>query len=803
MGVRGKRIGGSAWLAASLALVMTSLPLLELSAQENDDGDAAFRAEARATQPFNKMVQTLVVTARKAEERQQQVPVALTTLTTEEIDQANVRRLNEIQNLVPNLQLDNGQGQANSARITLRGLTETQDVSTNDPVVGVYVDGVYRPRLQGSLLALYDIERVEVLRGPQGALFGKNTIGGAINITTRQPEFEFGGQAELRVGNFDTLESRFSLNLPLVPEKAAARISLSTATRDGYIKNTLNGDEYQDNKSLGGRFQLTLLPREDVEVNLAFEANRDNRKGFGAKCKLAGEGFDFGNLFVNGVLPDGSGLPFREQCANEDRTDELKVANDLSGTKDDLSSQGYSARVTWDVTPDLTITSISSFRNQDIETLFDADSSPSNIIQFQNDGGGDNQRALSQEFQLTGITGSGRLRYVAGVFYLSEDISERSYFGLGFEPVTDEMGEFLFADDGRLMLQEASTLNVDRLKVRNRSLAAYGQGTYSLTERLDLTVGARLTKDFKRVRSDQRVAACRSGPVGDPCRLGGLLGQGNQGPGSFDGFERSGRFDDISPSVSLAYAFNPEVLVYASYNEGFQSGGFNGSAASEDETDDLENEELVAYELGLKSTWLGGRVVFNAAGFYNILTEGTRVPLFTLENGQLAESSVLDVGATVLGGEVEVGLLPMQGLQLRASLGAQKGELDDFQAGRANGLSEARLPAVPNVTMNFTVDYERELFNFGTLGLRTSWTHRGKQNPDIQGRRELDVGKYGLLDGRVSLELPDGQTEIAAYGTNLLDRRYFIGGFTAADFGFVNRFFGPPRFYGVEVRRRF
>ena len=397
---------------------------------------------------------------------------------------------------------------------------------------------------------------------------------------------------------------------------------------------------------------------------------------------------------------------------------------------------------------------------------------------------------------------------MAGLFGLTEAAREREFFGLGFEPVVNPANGMFQIDPqtNRPMIVPVSAFTRNKLDTDNRSLAVYGQATYSITEQLELTVGARLTKDRKEILLDTRLATCRPGLSMEALmRCRARLGQSASGPMGFTGFERSGRFDDITPNASLAYSVTSDLLLYLSYAKGFQSGGFDGRAASLADTKELANQENTTYEVGIKSNWFDNRLVVNGAYFYNILEDGTRIPVSTItDSGQLAQGQGLDARALVRGGELEIGILPTPGLQLRGSLGVQRTEIESFSRGRALGLNSEQLSISPNYTMNFSVDYERPVGRLGTLGLNTSWTHRGAQNPVIQAPKQLEVSKYGLLDGRVSLRLPDERTEVAAFGTNLLDRRYFFAGFSAQDtFGFGARFFGPPRFYGVEVRRAF
>jgi iron complex outermembrane recepter protein len=788
-------------LAVAIATASVTLPAAAPHAQDVAASESAPAAAYQETADdktksvdaggFDSMIDNLIITGKKRESRIQQTPISLSEFRQDDFTKSNVRRLDDVPKQVPNLLVDQGIGLGNTARTSLRGLSTNQSSSAADPVIGIYVDGVYRTRLQGALTSLFDVESVEVLRGPQGTLFGKNTVGGAINITTKAPEFDFGGEAELRIGNFDMIESRLALNVPLVPEMAAMRLSLATATRDGYFSNQVNGDEYADNKLLSGRLQLLVTPTQDLEVLLSFENSKENKTGTGVKCVPIGRGNG-----VPGQIAERIG--FREACARDTARSEFKVASDVSFTGDDLRTTASSARVSWDMSPNITLTSISAWRRQVGETFFNVDGTELPLIQFQNDGGNDVQNQFSQEFRLIGNAMDGRLQYIAGAFALAEEANESEFFGLGFMPVVGPMGMVTAVNPN-------PAFNRNILKTDNRSLALYGQTIFSITEQLELTLGARVTKDTKRVFLDQRIGACRPGPVGDVCRQRGLVGMGNAGPNSFTGFERSGRFDEITPSVRLAYAFSPTFLLYTSYAKGFQSGGFDGRAASPADTNELANQELTAYEFGVKSTWFDNRFVFNASYFYNILEDGTRVPVPTVTaSGQLAQSQGLNARALVRGGELEMTALPWDGLTLRSSLGVQRGEINDSARASMMGIRNALLPIVPNYTMNFGFDYERPLGWIGTLGLSSSWSVRGRLNPVIQAPDQLTVSKYGLLDGRVSLELPDGRTSIAAFGTNLLDRRYFNAGFSSAEtFGFGVRFFGPPRFYGLELRRSF
>ena len=277
--------------ASALALTLAMLPVATRADEASADSSDASEAKPAPAQNEKKQqigIEEITVTARKREENLQSTPVSVSAFSAEDLKDNDVRRLNEITRTVPNLQFDNAIGTANSARIYLRGVGTGDPISSRDPGVGLYLDGAYLPRQQSSLLTLSDLERVEVLRGPQGTLFGKNTIGGAINIVSKKPDIggDFGADTEFRAGNFGRFDSRVSFDIPLVDEKAAARLSLATATRDTVVRNKGTGPDLQDDKLLAGRFQFRWEPTDDLSFNLSYDQSKENRKPQGGKCVL-------------------------------------------------------------------------------------------------------------------------------------------------------------------------------------------------------------------------------------------------------------------------------------------------------------------------------------------------------------------------------------------------------------------------------------------------------------------------------------------------------------------------------------
>jgi iron complex outermembrane receptor protein len=859
--------------------------------------------------------------------------VAISAFSAEDLKQNDVRRLNELTRSVPNLQFDNAIGTANSARIYLRGVGTGDPISSRDPGVGIYVDGAYLPRQQSSLLTLSDIERVEVLRGPQGTLFGKKTIGGAISITSKKPDIggDFGADTEFRAGNFGRFDSRISFDIPLVDEKAAARVSFATATRDTVVKNKGTGPDLQDDKLLAGRIQLRFEPTDSLSFNFSYDQSRENRKPQGGKCVVvnrkgstpttAGGNNEMGmDRNGNGVIenaaaalafstvvgsqlaqqgallgPQGSAGTnannrFFNSCAQDGVRDNRSVASNVSFYGDSLRTRGSIGNIELQLSDNLTLKSITGYRHNDTLTRGDLDYTELNLLDATSEAGGGRQSSISQELQLVGSALDDKFNYVVGGFAFHENNYDRSYGGVATKTnllfsgnqqsatqtrlnslnqgsaTSQFRGRFLtdtatqnayrnsvFTTDGgadRLvtqadidatnaaravvepLIQQAmalnstltaaaataqviAQLNMDPanaatvgafnrlyalpgamtqvvLKTRNTSFAAFTQGTYDITDKLSATAGLRFTAEKKFV--DNEIIAFKSGVIGGNAR--------QEGEVDF-AFARSARFTDFSPMANLSYQATDDMFFYATYSKAFKSGGFNGRANVAALTNEIDDEELTAYEVGFKTKWLDNRLVINGAAYLNRYKS---IQLTIPAGGaNQAVIQILNVGKNdIKGSELEIVAIPLAGLQLTASGGiiaARYTEFDDPTSSRAN---DRDLPASPTYTYNLGAAYEFPLGSLGDLRLRTEWAARGNSATDVVNTKELDRSKSGELSAGITLALADGVTEVGLFGKNLLNREYFINGVSLdASLGHAYRFYNEPRQYGIELRRSF
>jgi iron complex outermembrane recepter protein len=777
-------------------------------------------------------LEELTVTARKRAERLQDTPVAVSAFSSADLKDADIRRINDISNQVPNLSYDATTETSGAARVNLRGVGNGDPILSDDPGVGIYLDGVYLARAQGTLFTVSDVERVEVLRGPQGTLFGKNTIGGAVNVITRKPELDdFFGTAEVRVGNYRRFDTRLSLNLPVVDERAAARLSFATATADGFTKNKGTGSDLDDDKLLGVRGQLLALPTDSLEVLLSLDHSREDRKPRGYKCKvsnpfpvaanamtrpdLAATGTEFRSAPSTAIVAQqvdvrGTGQqlanlatganPFLDACAQDELRDTRSVDSDLSYQREDLGTSGATATLSWSIDENLSLRSISSWRRQELEQRRDFDATGLRFVaQDAVDAGGEQQDQLSQELQLTGRGLDGRLSYVAGLFWFSEKNADRGYIG------SSTGSTILFPSDfpnPSPLVVTPTTYDAFRLQVENRSYAAFGQGTYDLTDRLSLTLGARLTAERKRARRDSVCQGVGLSP-------GGMCAATGQINFAFEGVSRS---KEISPITTLKYELSDAAQVYASWSRGFKSGGFNGRADSASLTNELDDEKLTSYELGFKTLLFDDRLRVNGAFFHDVYEDiqlsivrgnatTTQLEIFVTNAGR----------AEINGAELELRAIPTPGLELFSTAGVTHARYTEFDApadpadSRIPDDPEDRsLPNTPAYTLNVGMSYLLPLGSLGDLRARSDWSVIGRSGADVVDSRTLRRSKHGELDAQLAWMLPDGRTELVLFGSNLLDREHVVNGIDfGASFGNAVLVYNAPRTYGLEVRRSF
>jgi iron complex outermembrane receptor protein len=741
-------------------------------------------------------IEEVTITARKLEESLESAPLSVSAFREQDIADRNMTRADDLSSAVPNLKLDRPSRGSTDARIYMRGVGQDDPVLTNDPAVGIYVDGVYLARMQGSLLNLLDIERIEVLRGPQGTLYGRNTIGGAINIITAKPSYELGGSATVRIGSYRLFETRGSVNVPLVAERMALRLSAATATRDGYTKNRLTGTEWDDNKNLAGRAVLRIDPTDSLEVLLAGEISREYEKPQGGECVYTGAS----QLPLLASLASGGAFDFATTCRNTRPGNEYRFEADIYTNQNELDTGGLSMTVTYGF-DDFVLKSITAWRQIETRSGIDADQTRLHYV-HEVDRPGD-QDGVSQELQLTGSLFENRLRFVSGLYWFRETAElgtvQTILPGLVGTPtpcvfLTGNAALCTAVYGSPFFLLPFPDFGMDGTnEIENLSYAAYGQIDFDLADRLTATFGLRRTherKQFDRF-SFRPIGGSPASPVIDT--------------------RESERFDAWTPMAKLRFDVSDDLMVYASYAEGFKSGGFNGraSSAGPSQLSPFDPEQVDSWEVGVKGAFFDRRLTVNAAWFYNDY-EDIQLTIFgrAPEGGFL--SDIVNAGeATIQGLEVEFVALPLPGLQLSGNVGLIRANYEKF-TGRdpATNLPVDRagldFKHTPPWTYTLAAAYSLPLEDLGVLTARAEWFSQGRVFQNTENDPTIKQGKYGLLSARLSLLLPDERTEVALFGRNLLDRRYIANAVPlSVSLGFNSIYWNEPRMFGLEVSHRF
>ena len=602
----------------------------------------------------------VVVIARRREERLLDVPIAVSALSQTDLAKLQAIDLSGIQGAIPNVNLVQGRGSSTSANFFIRGIGQPDALQTFDPAVGVYVDGVYLSRIQGALLNLFDVQRVEVLRGPQGTLYGKNTIGGAVNIVTRKPDLgAFHASADVTYGAFDQVLLNGYVTAPLIEDKLALSLAGTYDTREGLVTDPLTGRRFNDRNLWAGRGILRFKPVDGFEFTLSGDYTKQRN--------AATLGYPTAPLLRTSLFPVGATVLVP---ANPFGPYDFRAATSLTpaqGQRLDHWGIGFTANI--DITDTLQFVSITGYRKLDPSFFIDIDASQFLLGDVFV---GVNQSQFSQEVQFK-YNGT-KLKGVFGLYYLNEDVrSDQTAFGNDI--FTFLGGPVTFT---RLINDSQNT----------KSYAAFGQLTYDFTNRLGFTAGLRYTREDRRYNrfttTISSLGALNNLTFRFPDNLPAPLNADNVA--SFDAF---------TPSFTLSFKPNRDTLVYASANRGFKSGGFNGRANSVNDLTLVVNgtptivnrfrpETVWTYEVGAKGSFADGRVKLSAAAFYSDYSDfQARVGGGVVGAANTGVFPVINAGRLRIWGiELETIVKPTRALTLTGSFGYLDARYLRFDDGR-------------------------------------------------------------------------------------------------------------------------
>ena len=711
----------------------------------------------------------VVVTARRTEESLQKVPSAISTFNERALDRIQASDSTALQGAVPNLNIVQGRGSSNATNIFLRGVGQPDALQTFDPAVGVYIDDVYLSRIRGNQMDLLDLERVEVLRGPQGTLYGKNTIGGALKFVTRRPGKTFRANGSLTVGNHDALELKAAVSGP-ISETVSAGVAVLRSKRDGFVEDEVLDRDYNDKDTFGVRGALAFTPYSNLRIDLTADYSKDDA--------ALNVGRPLNNLttFSGGVLVVDN--PATKYDWKGRTTPGLP-----NSTK--LKHYGFSSTIATDITDALTLKVITSYRNLKTDDYIDIDATQYEIGDVFV---GVSQNQLSEEVQLNYTTD--RLKAVAGLYYLDERVKSHQ------EAYADDLLGPLFLNSGFLR-----TIDDD---LKTKSYAGYANASFEVVPSVHVSGGIRFTRETKDYfRTTSTFYSLLPGFNGtylfNPAKAG---------------------WNDTSPMLSVDWSPTKDSMVYARFAKGFKSGGFNGRANSVAASTEYDPETVKSYEAGFKTSW-GSALRINGAVFHNdyrdfqarVSGEDTD-PITGFPSPKL---SVLNAGKLrIRGAELEAAWTPLDGLLFDTQVGYLKAkyrEFDDARFTLFDGSRAFQTPAFsPKWTARIGAQYAFDLAGAGgiTIGGQSRYKSRtalAVDNTPVNSDAEiagLFQGSYWVHDARLVYETEGKRFAIGVYGQNLANRRYKTDGQEFSTIGSIRTvYYGNPRTVSLRLTARY
>jgi iron complex outermembrane recepter protein len=804
-------------------------------------GAAACAQEANARSNANPAgeLEEVVVTAQKRSESIQQVPIAITAFSEATLRAKGITDIHGLSALTPNVNLDQGSPFSGSNSVlsaSIRGIGQDDFAFNLDPGVGVYVDGVYFARTVGANQSLLDVERIEILKGPQGTLFGRNTIGGAISIVTRTPGDELLLQTQVTGGSFNRRDVSVLADIPIA-QNLLSTITVATQYQDGYEKRipypsptpyvsdpvgALHSSGTETFDTQGGTNQQTVRAKvlwrtsDSVTTTFAGDWTHTNQPSTASTVLETvtqfSQGGTFGPFFNDcllGIMPATAlicgprgvvGTPLWQANLNP-ATTRLLYGNAVTNTGnidttyatgqnfDKLDSYGTAITVDWDISSLFKFRSITSSRRLHWDSGLDADGSPIDFFELSFAEG---QHQFSQELQLIGDLFDSKLKLVGGLYYFDEG---------GY------IHDFVTFGGGLLQVDGPNTLET-------RSYAAFVHADYKVTDKLGFTLGGRMSEDQKSFTGGQqdlngfvyKASTCYpynapASLIGAPANLTCQQVLGYPNPNNplqvYPYGENHQNFTEFTPTVGTQYHFTDDVMGYLSFAKGFKTGGWTtrlevplppGSPAPS-----FGPETDRTYELGLKSEWFDKQLIVNAATFLSHY-DGIQLTY------QISSSPVTQNAgnAEIKGMEFEVQSLLNSHFSLSGNIGyldAKYTEINQF----ALATTGRNLPKTPRLKFSLSPDVHGNLQNGATLRLGVDYTHTSEMFNDVQNTPLLARPKEDMFNASTAIIAPNGRITFTIGGTNLTDRRFVTTGQPQVAGGVVFGTYNAPREWYATV----
>ncbi|HNV77892.1 MAG TPA: TonB-dependent receptor [Thermomonas sp.] len=720
-------------------------------------------AAPAADGPKTTTLEGIKVTARKREETLQEVPVAVTAFTADSLDKLNVKDLADLDGQVPNLTIYAARGSSSTLTAYIRGVGQSDPLWGVDPGVGIYMDDVYIARPQGALLDVFDVDRIEVLRGPQGTLYGKNTIGGAIKYISKGLRSDFNGYGSVTLGNYGQRDIKAALGGGFGgSEYLRGRISVADLHRDGFGENLVTGAQVSDKKVRAVRANLGAYVTDSFDLQFAFDHVDDGSGVRGAQMLRA-------NPYDALLTPTtGPFLPL---------ADRYDVRNGMPNVNDTTLS-GASVVANFRMNEDWTFKYVLAKRESDTETNIDFDTTPDKIADvkaFYSD------EQVTHEFQANYDAG-GRSRGVIGIYKFDGEAGGQvlnNFFNLSFG---DTQGT-----------------------VYTESIAAYADWTFDVSDKFSIDAGLRWTNEDKHavVRNIGYTDGTFTKPSGVVAAA----------------FDKTINFKNLSPKISLDYQVTPDIMVYGLASRGFKSGGYNIRAqatAVPRSAEPFQDEQVDSFEVGTKMGLLDQRLFLNLSAFHNkykdiqlsIFTEYT-----TPQNTKAFFGDFTNAGeGTVNGFEVEYQWMATDNFNISGNLAWLDAKFDTYMFKNVNIADQQEFTNAPDFSGALNAEYRIDLDGGGSLSARVGYTYQSrvvattevvKDPVTLATVQPITQDGYGLVGAGIIWKANDAWT-VSLQGSNLTDKEYRTTGYNLyAALGVHTGFYGPPRQYSLTVKYDF
>ncbi len=790
--------------AARLLLPAAAIAILAAAAARADTAPAASSVGADTGS-----LEEIVVTAEKRSESLQSVPVSVTVLTSSQLGELKLDSPSDLATQIPNLQVDgvNGEG---SPIFSLRGVSMFDYSLNQSSPVASYIDEVYKGNVVLFGDELYDLERVEVLRGPQGTLYGKNSTGGAINFITRKPGFDTEADIKVGGGNYDRKEAEGAFQTGLIPDKLAVRFAFTYTKVNGFMQNVLPG--YPDMEGVdqwGVRLSLLYKISDDLTATLRLSKSKQDPVDYAIIA---------GNIGAEGV-PGLGGLGYYRTlngtATGVPLTNE-QVAQDYTPHREQFNEAG-ALTVEWKLDPALALTSITSWDEGSLFNPDNTDGAPINVFKIPYYG---ETRQVTQDLRLTS-TSDAPFQFIAGTYYQHEMIynsTENQIYNLTSDDYTTCESSSFGAGQG---YYAGSLLNVgcdyynSFIQVRN-SWAVYTDDSYALNSLVKLRAGLRYTHEnaiqknaLDQLRGSNQVPIANIGFFSEqPGPNGAYYGPTLALPGSADYTSiidqtRSQALHNTAVTGHVGVDITPtqDSLIYLSYSRGFRAGAFNAQFLfSPQDFTTVKPETVDSYEAGFKTAWLDKRLELNGAAFHyqyknqqiiDVRPDGEQ-PLINLPKSKID------------GGELELVTRPVRSVTVRGGLGVLYATVQNGAiAGGTISVDEHQLPEAPHLSATLATDWDA--FNVGSshVVLHLDGNYASKQYFELVNENRIAQDPYALLNARLAWHGPGDKWEVGLWDKNMTNRFYLTNAYDLQSLGFDYEHRGLPRMFGIDAGYHF